>query len=140
MNIFYQKTQNAPPHENIKKFINLINPTPGTAIDLGCGAGRDTIYLLKNNWKVIAIDNQNTQNIIKEQLTPKELQRFKFILQDFQNLKLDPNNLIIANYSIPFCNKNYFTHFWSQITKSISHNRIFCRQLLRIKRLLGKNQ
>ena len=46
---FYKNTKNALPHENVKEFISL-NIKSGKAIDLGCGAGRDSIFLIKNNW------------------------------------------------------------------------------------------
>ena len=29
---------------------------PGVAIDLGCGEGRDTVEILRQNWAVLAID------------------------------------------------------------------------------------
>ena len=31
-----------------------MNINPEKAIDLGCGAGRDTIYLIKNGWNVLS--------------------------------------------------------------------------------------
>jgi SAM-dependent methyltransferase len=31
---------------------------PGTAVDLGCGTGRDTLELLRRGWRVVAIDSQ----------------------------------------------------------------------------------
>ena len=74
---YYNNTKNAKPHLNVVNFLNL-NLPPKQAIDLGCGAGRDTIALLKNNWEVLAIDKENTEAIIKEQLTVEELNRFKF--------------------------------------------------------------
>ena len=44
---FYENTKNAMPHDNIKKFVEMKTKN-GNAIDLGCGAGRDTIFLIKN--------------------------------------------------------------------------------------------
>ena len=68
---YYNITKNAKPHLNVLNFLNF-NVLPGKAVDLGCGAGRDTIELLKNNWKVLSIDKEDTESIIREQLNQKE--------------------------------------------------------------------
>ena len=47
---YYENTENALPHPMVKKFINM-NNKPKYAIDLGCGAGRDTIYLISGSVK-----------------------------------------------------------------------------------------
>ena len=122
---YYVNTENALPHKNIQEFITQ-QPNAGKAIDLGCGAGRDTIFLIKNNWNVLAIDKENTENIISEKLEQEELLRFKFLQQEFENIKLDETDLVLANFSIPFCNKDYFDKFWKHITDSISKGRTFC--------------
>ncbi len=41
---YYNLTKNMKTHLNVVKFLNL-NLLPQNAIDLGCGAGRDTIAL-----------------------------------------------------------------------------------------------
>ena len=56
---YYKNTENALPHPMVKKIINM-NIKPENAIDLGCGAGKDTIYLIKNGWNVLAIDKEDT--------------------------------------------------------------------------------
>lgn len=133
---YYENTKNALPHQNVKKFIEM-NTKTGNAIDLGCGTGRDTVFLIKNNWNVLAIDREDTRELIETKLNEDELQKFKFLCQNFENIELEKNNLIISNYSIPFCSKKYFQEFWNKVIDSIEVGRIFCRKLLRIKRFLG---
>jgi len=122
---FYKNTKNTMPHNNVKKFIQ-IKTNPSNAIDLGCGAGRDTIFLIKNNWNVTAIDRENTRDIIKESLNTEELKKLNFKCQNFENIKLQKSDLIVSNFSIPFCNKNFFNNFWTEIVTNINSNRIFC--------------
>ena len=136
---FYGNTKNALPHENIKKFIKMETKT-GDAIDLGCGAGRDTIFLIKNDWNVTAIDREDTKDIIESNLNIKELKRFKFVCQNFENIQLDKNDLIVSNFSLPFCSKNYFNDFWNKIVNSINNGRILCRKFFWNKRFLGVNK
>ena len=130
---YYENTKNALPHDNIKEFIK-IQTKPGKAIDLGCGTGRNTVFLIKNKWNVIAIDREDdVKNIIIDKLNKEELKRFNFISKNFENIELEKNNLIVANFSIPFCNKNNFNEFWKKITDSILKNRIFCRKFFWVK-------
>ena len=46
---YYENTADANPNYIVKKFIEL-KIEPGNAVELGCGAGRDTIYLIKNGY------------------------------------------------------------------------------------------
>lgn len=124
--LYYEKTQNSLPHKNIKEFIDMENKV-GNAIDLGCGAGRDTVFLIKNNWNVLAIDREDTRDIIETKLDKNELKKFRFVCQNFENIQLEKSNLIVSNYSIPFCSKNYFEEFWNKIVNSIEVGRIFYR-------------
>lgn len=136
---YYENTENALPHPMVKKFINM-NNNPKYAIDLGCGTGRDTIYLIKNGWKVLSIDKENTREIISSKLNNEELKNFNFECQDFENIELEKNNLLVANFSIPFCNKDYFNEFWNKISNSILQERILRWELFWIKRFLGKDK
>ena len=122
---YYENTKNSLPNQMVRRFIKM-NIKPKKAIDLGCGAGRDTIYLIKNGWNVLAIDRENTKELISSKLDSKELQRFKFQCQDFESIKLDKNSLLVANFSIPFCNKNYFEELWNEISNSILKERLLC--------------
>lgn len=130
---YYKNTLFSSPHKNLLDFISLSNK-PGNAIDLGCGTGRDTVFLIKNGWNVLSIDRENTMQMISDKLNTDELKKFRFIKQDFESIiELEKNNLVVANFSIPFCDRNYFPELWNKIVNSISEERLFCRKLFWIK-------
>lgn len=115
---YYKNTENALPHELTKEFIKLgIQPSKG--IELGAGAGRDSIYLIRNGWDMTCIDKENTEELIKNKLNNSEINKFNFRVTTFEQLELDKNKLILANYSLPFCNKYKFKEVWDKIVESI---------------------
>lgn len=124
----------------LKKFIDNKNIKPENAIDLGCGAGRDTIYLIKNGWDVLSIDKEDTGESVSSKLNEEEIKRFRFVRQDFENIELEKNNLLVANFSIPFCKKDCFNELWNKITNSILKERILCGKFFWIKRFMGRNK
>lgn len=115
---YYDNTTDAMPNYTVKKFIKL-NVEPGNAVELGCGAGRDTVCLIKNGWNVLAIDRENVESRIAAKLSEEELKQFKFLKQKFEYIELEKNNLVVANFSLPFCNKNNFKELWNKIDDSI---------------------
>ena len=115
---YYKNTTDAKPNYTVKKFIKL-NVEPGNAVELGCGAGRDTVCLIKNGWNVLAIDRENVESRIAAKLETEELKQFKFLKQKFEYIELEKNNLVVANFSLPFCNKNNFKELWNKINNSI---------------------
>ena len=115
---YYKNTTDAKPNYTIKKFIEL-KIKPGNAIELGCGAGRDTVCLLKNGWNVTGIDKENVKSRIAAKLETEKLKQFKFLNRKFEEIELENNNLVVANFSLPFCNKNDFKKLWNKIDDSI---------------------
>lgn len=121
---YYENTKNSITNKNVREFIKL-NTQVGNAIELGCGAGRDTKFLLENKWNVLAIDKEDVAKYIEEKLNKEELMRFRFKKQEFENLQLEYNNLIVANYSLPFCQEDKFEEMWNKIKNSILTNGYF---------------
>ena len=122
---YYDNTQSNKPRKNVKYFIEEIQHNEGKAIELGCGAGNDTVYLIKNNWNVLAIDREDVEERICKRLKPKDIEKFRFQKQSFETLEIEKNDLIVANYSLPFCKKYKFEELWNKIKTRITDEGYF---------------
>ena len=99
------------------------------AIDLGCGSGNETVYMIKNGIKVLAIDRQLNQDFILNRLSDSEKQLISFKKSSFEDVELPKTKLLTAFFSIPFCNPNNFDELWTKIYNSIEDNGYFVGQL-----------
>ena len=68
---FFENNSKLEPHKILVNFIQN-NPSIKTAIDLGCGAGRDTKFLVQNNIIVTAIDRVDVTKFLYKDLTEEE--------------------------------------------------------------------
>lgn len=100
-----------------------------SAIDLGCGSGNETVYMVKNGIKVLAIDRQLNQDFILNRLSDSEKQLISFKESSFEDVELPKTKLLTAFFSIPFCNPNNFDELWTKIYNSIEDNGYFVGQL-----------
>ena len=69
---YYDKTKKEYPRNNVKFLIDSLNLKPTNAIDLGCGQGNDAVYLINNDFKVLGIDKENVEDIIRARLPEKK--------------------------------------------------------------------
>lgn len=99
------------------------------AIDLGCGSGNETVYMIKNGIKVLAIDRQLNQDFILNRLSDSEKQLISFKESSFEDVELPKTKLLTAFFSIPFCNPNNFDELWTKIYNTIEDNGYFVGQL-----------
>ena len=128
---YYEATINNKPSALIRKFfINKYDQKlqGKVAIDLGCGVGNDTIFLLEKGFKVTAIDQEDqVKEIIKNKVINK--QYLKIIIDDFSKLDFLKSDLILANYSLFFVNEN-FSSFIEKILKNINSKGFFIGNFL----------
>jgi len=99
------------------------------AIDLGCGSGNETIYMVKSGIEVLAIDRQLNKDFILNRLSDDEKKLISFKEGSFENIELPKTQLLTAFFSIPFCNPNNFDELWNKIYNSIEDDGYFVGQL-----------
>lgn len=130
-NRYQEKTFNRPPHKILLQALKYFHGFKGYSIDLGCGAGNDTIELLRNGWEVLAIDNNPYSfEKIKSKLDEKQLDKLETKKEDFEKLELPKADLINASFSIPFCKPESFDRLWNNIVGAININGRFSGNFL----------
>ncbi len=122
---YCKKTSDISPRPTLLKVLSYfeIDDFPEqekVAIDLGCGAGIDSIKLLESGWFVHSIDKETDSiNSVKLKASKQfeKLQTEVTLLEEISSL---PKSLLVnASLSLPFCKPQYFNNLWEIIKDSI---------------------
>ncbi len=122
---YYEKTAKSAAWDTLRGALRLFESEPSGlrerfAIDVGCGAGRDTFELLRRGWKVLAVDNQPISiRWIRSNVSTQYRSRLRTRAASFTRTPLPKCDLVNASYSLPFCSPRFFASLWSKIVTSI---------------------
>src|SRR5215211_7021386 len=97
---FYKVTKDRPHWPLVERAITLLG-YKGHALDLGCGAGRDTRYLLSQGWRVTAVDREPEAIASLAQLPQENLRTVLSSIQDFP-FEPEEYDVISAQFALPF--------------------------------------
>lgn len=97
------------------------------AVDLGCGAGIETVDLLKRGWSVFAIDGEPAAISAVNDFVGESLSRsLRTICSRFEDLKVIPPSAFLFSYhSLPFCHPDHLDRIWKMIEQSIAPRGVF---------------
>ncbi|MFN8484507.1 MAG: class I SAM-dependent methyltransferase [Anaerolineae bacterium] len=133
---FYKASEGTPAWPALVTTLEHVEAeTPGIegrfVIDLGCGAGRDTLELLRRGWRVLAIDKQPEAIEHIERATPPELRgRLEGRVAAFEEITALPEaDLINAAFALPFCRPEHFAALWAAIVAALPPGARFVGQL-----------
>jgi tellurite methyltransferase len=103
---------------------------PGdNALDLGCGSGRDTAFLLSKGFKVTAVDAEASVRDYLDGLANHELLRFVAADIERFDFGVGEYELINAHFSLPFIPKHALEHVVAAIKGSLRPGGVFVGQL-----------
>lgn len=116
---YYKITAGRPPREFLSRTLRRF-PTAGLAVDLGCGAGSESIFLLQHGWQVLAIDQQDAaiQNL-RVSMPSNMTSHLETLVAPFETINLPPAALIWAGRSLPFCEPSKFNTLWRNICDAL---------------------
>jgi SAM-dependent methyltransferase len=116
---YYKATSGRPPWPLLIDAASRFD-SPGFAIDLGCGAGVESLELLARGWRVLAIDNQ--PKAIEQLLArvPSEFRdRLETQVMSFEEMELPKADLVWAGLSLSFCPPEHFGRAWAEVVDAL---------------------
>lgn len=121
---YYEVTADRPSWSTTKlaaeAFAGHLAGTPRFAVDLGCGAGRDTRELLRRGWRVLATDMTSEGIEMLRRLTPPEHHdRLDTHVSDLAAFEIPRCDLVNANLILPFLPVDAYTATWGRIRSAI---------------------
>lgn len=126
---YYRITRARPSRELFRAAVRLagINSNEARlAIDIGSGAGVETLELLRQGWSVHAIDAQQAAITFLRSAIPSEYRdRCITILGPIESQRLPKADFIWAGASLPFLTNKAFTSVWKKIVSSLKDGGIF---------------
>ncbi|MCI4326970.1 MAG: class I SAM-dependent methyltransferase [Thermoplasmata archaeon] len=132
---YYRATASRPPRELLLRTLDHIdwerNPRRRrTAIDLGFGAGNDSLELLRRGWQVLAIDGQaSAARFLAKRVPARHRSSLTTLVAPMEGLELPSADLVYASFSLPFCSPSAFPAFWASLRRSLRPGGHFAGQL-----------
>jgi tellurite methyltransferase len=128
---FYQATKDHPHWASLERAVSLLSQ-PGHALDLGCGAGRDTRYLLAQGWMVTAVDREVGAVALLAELPRERLQVVQSSFEDFDYGR-EVYDLVSAQYALPFNPKASFNSVFARVKQSLKPAGIYTGQFFGLR-------
>ena len=92
----------------------------GLAVDLAAGEGRDTLELLKRDWRVVATDSHPDAFSYLWPRVPEALKpRLTTVEVTFTETLIPDCDLVNASFALPFCEPQHFPTLWSRIVAAV---------------------
>ena len=126
---YYGRSKNKVANNPLKQALSqYVDETlPKIALDLGCGDGYETQYLLDHGWSVTAVDGNADAAKFILKLSPQE--KVNFIRSDFEDFAFGNYSLINSSFALPFAHRDKFNGIFSRLVDSIESGGLFVGNL-----------
>jgi tellurite methyltransferase len=125
---YYAANEGRSPREELVEVLDRF-PAPGSAVDLGCGAGVDTVSMLDRGWTVLAIDAE-PEAIDRLRSRAGDRSALRTELSSMEDVVIPQVDLVWASYSLFFCDPGRFPEVWGRIGAAIRPGGRFAGELL----------
>lgn len=125
---YYDRSLEVDVYPHLKVALKSAAPSlPKVAIDAGCGAGRDALFLIEEGYEVHAFDvseeaiarlENSATDLVDSVLFPE--------VCSFEDFEYPCSSLINACSSLFFCHPDAFPSAWEKMSESLMKDGLFC--------------
>lgn len=119
---FIAATTGQPPWPELVRAAAMFE-RPGDALDVGAGAGRDTIHLLSRGWRVTAVDSSPSALEALRRIPSDGLTVVASTAQEFAPSRY---HLVNAQYSLPFIGPSHLGATVARLRDAVRAGGIMC--------------
>jgi tellurite methyltransferase len=121
---FYKITKDRPPWPLLVEAVDLLDQRV-EALDLGCGAGRDTRFLLEQGFRVTAVDADPHAVALMAGFSQDHL---RVVQSSFETFEFETYDLVNAHFALPFLSEEHFHLVFARIRQALQAGGIFVGQ------------
>lgn len=126
--LYYDRSMDVDVYPHLKLALEILDPAlPREAVDVGCGAGRDALFLIERGFRVYAYDKSDEAIArLSEQGRAHLNQKLFPQVSHFEAFDYPSVSLVSACSSLFFCSPAVFSQAWMNITESLLAGGVFC--------------
>lgn len=130
---YYEHHKDRPGSPLLRSALSFVSADNANrqAVDLGCGAGNDSRFLLEAGWNVLAIDREEAAiSRVVEAGQGFASGQLRAVAQAFEELHVLPSAaLVYAGMALPFCHPEHFAKLWSGVVSALVPGGVFAGNL-----------
>lgn len=120
---YYDHHETRPPRGQLGQAVAAVD-TAGSgdrqATDLGFGQGTETLALLEQGWRVLAVDaDPEAERRLRARVPAEAEERLSVVTASFGEVELPPSDLIWSGLALPFCPPEDFDVVWRRIRDAL---------------------
>jgi SAM-dependent methyltransferase len=120
---FYRHTIGREPRPLFVKGVSLARAAgvrPGLAVEIGFGDGTETLALLADGWRVLAVDpTPEARDVLLARVPSDAEDRLEVRTRSADGLDLPRFDLIYAGFALSFLERQAFGRFWTEVRAAV---------------------